>query len=1610
MDGWTRATAASLAFALALFQPLIGVASAATAGGAPSQVTSSAPEGNRDFDPRTLPALPQVAGSGDLVPTLRGVVLDGSGTLSTSLTPRLTTPEPSAGEQVTYSIRSFAGKEIWSSTTVAGHADVPRGVLRDGGSYTWTTTVDGQTSGQRLIEVDVQRLGAQRLVPYGGVGLTSVTGEAVFSAGTVAAGALPGTAGVTLIYQPSNGQSVDPTPGLPAGWRMESGTGWNRMQRYTASRLEMSDARGRTVTFTRTTAGVWVPRFGPGRTWPAGTWVTLAEGDGGRQIAATDRSGKVTTFPMPTAERPVVRPTSTWSASEPGFTRSYDAAGRLTVITDPVSNRSVTLAYAGSGACPTAPPAQGFIPAPTGMLCQVTAWDGQRAEVAYSGSASRPRIARITAQAQAAAQLIGQTDLGYDAVGRLATVRTPQANRAIAAGVLTGFGAANASDPRLLTSLGYDARGRVVRIQRPSAIISGSTAAPPARGERRFEYPAEGTLRVLVPGRTQPASTHIASAATMLEQKSIDSVGRVTTQSWDAARQVVTEARLPGGRVKRFAYDALGNVRTVVGPTTTPDSTQAPRVTYAYDTRPVCPVEAAGLARENGATAGTRCTRRGKRTVARRTAPPRPITSHSRGAPRTVSVTGPVSEPMKGLQATYWANRGYSGTPSAHSTGPVAGAGVPTTLRFSWSASPTGTPEWSGRLQGFLFPPATGRYVIRTGNGAQLVVGDEACRPECTVDLTATAPVPLRVDVVSPPSGQAGIDITWSGPAGTGPIPTSAIRPGYPTPTRVASLDDLGSGLGELESLYVFDPANPSQVVESVGPSGSVQVRGYEAFNPSAGSFGRATTAQLAPGRTRSVSYYGGTETASAPDACRDRGIGAADVVQGGAARTVSLTGGFSTTAVYDAVGRAVAQQTSAGGETFTTGCNQFDAAGNLVRSVMPGASTEDDAEQRYELNVGGNPLVARTTGRTAGVSRESTTIVDLLGRVVSTTDGWGTVTVTSYDALDRAVYKRSTTARGDATDTRVTFTDDSQIRTVTVDGQLLATAEYAQSTGDLIGVTYANGARFTKSIGANLDPTERRFTVGGVTMRETFRTAPSGRVLDRLITAPGANASWSYRYDRDSRLVGATLAGTALPQGVAAGAFAYAFDAQSRRIRTTAPGRDVAFAFDDASGRMTSTSDPRFPGVFQYDARGRATAVGPLRFEYGVGGQVSQVTDTSAGVTVENILDGSAIIGQAVAGPGGQGGTVRYSAQGLLLRADGSIASRMVPLPGGVSVQRTPGGGSTWRYADGKGNVAWQAEGGAAPATTALFDPDGNRLGTAPAASLDPARPDLGWGGEGGLVTAPLSVATMQMGLRTYVPALATFLQPDPAPGGSPTPYAYVPDPINAADASGALPEWASTAIKVAVATVVAGVIMAKTAGTGAVCAKVIFQNIVAGAFAGATGEATSQGVAIGVDALIDGEIEEHNEWSWSSVGIAAGAGAGAEAGGIALAWWAARPVSGIAKVADDAFDEALSGLSATDDLISGAGLNAVNKADDLSNFVVNNTDQLNQLGVSKEVIMEQQHNAILANLDDEAFEQSFLEPVEESIEKPMMRSRKASWADQAVILDAGLANLIFG
>ena len=162
---------------------------------------------------------------------------------------------------------------------------------------------------------------------------------------------------------------------------------------------------------------------------------------------------------------------------------------------------------------------------------------------------------------QAGGQTLAQTDIGYDAAGRLSAVRSPLANASVASGVLQAAGvtAANADDGSVLTNIAYDNTGRVRQVLRPSALVAGSPSVP-ARGERTFEYPSPGAIKVMAPGRDQPLSESVASPRSMLVKSGRDSGGRLQTTTWDSARQVVTQQVEPGGLTTRYHYGDGGEL------------------------------------------------------------------------------------------------------------------------------------------------------------------------------------------------------------------------------------------------------------------------------------------------------------------------------------------------------------------------------------------------------------------------------------------------------------------------------------------------------------------------------------------------------------------------------------------------------------------------------------------------------------------------------------------------------------------------------------------------------------------------------------------------------------------------------------------------------------------------------------------------------------------------------------------------------------------------------------------------------------------------------------------------------------------------------------------
>jgi hypothetical protein len=138
-----------------------------------------------------------------------------------------------------------------------------------------------------------------------------------------------------------------------------------------------------------------------------------------------------------------------------------------------------------------------------------------------------------------------------------------------------------------------------------------------------------------------------------------------------------------------------------------------------------------------------------------------------------------------------------------------------------------------------------------------------------------------------------------------------------------------------------------------------------------------------------------------------------------------------------------------------------------------------------------------------------------------------------------------------------------------------------------------------------------------------------------------------------------------------------------------------------------------------------------------------------------------------------------------------------------------------------------------------------------------------FGWHGASGVNTLPLTVTLMEMGARTYVPALGRFLESDPVVNGGANPYAYANgDPVNGHDTTGTTDKWWAPLIGAVVAVVVGVVIGVATAGVGTAAA--IGWGIAAAAIGGALGEVTTELIntgtvdikAVGYSAAIDAAL----------------------------------------------------------------------------------------------------------------------------------------------------------
>jgi RHS repeat-associated protein len=464
-----------------------------------------------------------------------------------------------------------------------------------------------------------------------------------------------------------------------------------------------------------------------------------------------------------------------------------------------------------------------------------------------------------------------------------------------------------------------------------------------------------------------------------------------------------------------------------------------------------------------------------------------------------------------------------------------------------------------------------------------------------------------------------------------------------------------------------------------------------------------------------------------------------------------------------------------------------YDAAGRETSKTITGGGTAVPKTETLYSETTGAPVVQRFCSGTGCPldHQETTTAYDALGRPVSYEDADGNKATTTYDLLGRPV--TSSDAKGSQT---ITYDSVTGLPVKLEDsGAGTFTAAY-DANGNMVERTLPDGLTAKTTYDETGSPTSLTYTKASncgascTWLSFALQTSVNGQIL----AEEGSLATDEYEYDKAGRLVNAQerpTDGSCTTRG-------YTYDADSNRLSKTtrtsklgfcgSGGTEQKYGYDSAD-RLTDE------GIV-YDGWGRITKLpaadaggNELVTSYFSTDMVA--TQSQNGVTNTFELDGS-LRQRSRLQAGGLEGTEVFHYDGPSDSPSwterGSTWTRNIVGIGGelVAVQES-GGGVTFELANLHGDVIATAS--ADPAATKLlatssYDEFGNSIST------NPGR--FGWLGANRRRTEFQS-GVIQMGVRSYVPAIGRFTSVDPAMGGSASAYDYAnQDPGNTTDLSG--------------------------------------------------------------------------------------------------------------------------------------------------------------------------------------------------------------------------------
>lgn len=477
--------------------------------------------------------------------------------------------------------------------------------------------------------------------------------------------------------------------------------------------------------------------------------------------------------------------------------------------------------------------------------------------------------------------------------------------------------------------------------------------------------------------------------------------------------------------------------------------------------------------------------------------------------------------------------------------------------------------------------------------------------------------------------------------------------------------------------------------------------------------------------------------------------------------------------------------------KTITT----YDAAGRVVTRRQEGGGTALPPTQTLYSSTTGRPVEQRFLCESNCGSFDNQglkTTYDKLGRPTAYQDADGNTSTASYDLLGRPV----TTSDGKGTQTR-TYDATSGLLVQLQDSAAGAFTAAYDADGNIVEQGLPNGLVAKTTYDEAGEPTRLKYDkMTSCSINCTWLDFGAERsIYGQVLSQTSTLSSQQYSYDKAGRLVLAKDT----PQGGGCTTRSYSLDADSNRTKLTTRSPGIGGVCDTTSAGSTQSysydaADRLLASGLNYDGFGRITS---LPGAYAGGGDLSTTyysndlvaTQSQGAITNSYQLDSALRQRQRTQVGGPEAGTEIYHYAGgsdspAWIDRGSSWARSITGIDGGLVAIQDSTKGTTLQLINLHGDIV----------ATASLDPEATKL-LATVEFDEFGNPKQGGGAKYGWLggrqrRTELPSGAIQMGVRSYVPAMGRFISVDPVLGGSANAYDYaLGDPVNMLDLDGRKP-----------------------------------------------------------------------------------------------------------------------------------------------------------------------------------------------------------------------------